>query len=67
MVVDVVVEMDDIDMTLARIEMARDKLTTARIARSVVPAKGKSKMGLTIARKSKCCAIRRETGRGDPA
>jgi hypothetical protein len=46
MVVDVVVEMDDIDMTLARIEMARDKLTTARIARSVVHAKGESKMGL---------------------
>jgi hypothetical protein len=29
MVVDVVVEMDDIDMKLARIEMARDKLTNA--------------------------------------
>jgi hypothetical protein len=46
MVVDVVVEMDDIDMMLARIEMARDKLTTGRIARSIVHAKGKSKMGL---------------------
>ena len=46
MVVDVVVEMDDIDMMLAQIEMARDKLTTARIARSVVQAKGKSKIGL---------------------
>jgi hypothetical protein len=33
MVVDVVIEMDDIDMMLARIEMARDKLTTRRIAR----------------------------------
>jgi hypothetical protein len=56
MVVDVVVEMDDIDMMLARIEMARDKLTTGRIARSVVQAKGKPKMALTISRKSKCCA-----------
>jgi hypothetical protein len=46
MVVDVVVEMDDIDIMLARIEMARDKLTTGRIARSVVHAKGKPKMGL---------------------
>jgi len=46
MVLDVVVEMDDIDMMLARIEMARDKLTTRRIARSVVQAKGKSKIGL---------------------
>jgi hypothetical protein len=27
--VDIVVEMDDIDMMLAQIEMARDKLTTA--------------------------------------
>ena len=44
MVADVVVEMDDIDMTLARIEMARDKLTRGRIARSLVRAKGKSKM-----------------------
>jgi len=46
MVVDVIVEMDDIDMMLARIEMARDKLTTRRIARSVVQAKDKSKIGL---------------------
>jgi hypothetical protein len=45
MVLDVVVEMDDIDMMLARIEMARDKLTTGRIARSVGQAKGKSRMG----------------------
>jgi len=45
-VVDVVMEMDDIDMRLARIEMARDKLTPARIARSAVLAKGKSRMGL---------------------
>jgi hypothetical protein len=44
MVVDVVVEMGDIDMMLARIEMARDKLTARRIARSVVRAKGKSTM-----------------------
>ena len=46
MVLDVVAEMDDIDMMLARIEMARDKLTTRRIARSVVQAKDKSKIGL---------------------
>jgi len=41
MVVDVVVEMDDIEMMLARIEMAREKLTKGRIARSVGHAKGK--------------------------
>jgi hypothetical protein len=41
-----VVGMDDIDMMLARIEMARDKLTTGRIARSVVHAKDKEKKGL---------------------
>jgi len=57
MVVDVVVEMDDIDMMLALIEMARDKLTKGRIAWSVVHAKGKSKSGSEISRKSKCCAI----------
>jgi len=43
--VDVVLEMDDIDM-LALTEMARDELTTRRIARSVVQAKDKSKIGL---------------------
>jgi hypothetical protein len=48
--------MDGIDMMLARIEMARDKLTPVRIARSVVQAKGKPKKGLEILRKSKCCA-----------
>jgi hypothetical protein len=62
MMVDIVVEMDDIDMMLGRIEMARDKLTPARIARSAVHAKGKSRMGLKISRKSKCCAIRRRNG-----
>jgi hypothetical protein len=49
---DIVVEMDDIDMTLGRIEMARDKLTPARIARSAVLAKSKSKDGSEISRKS---------------
>ena len=66
MVVDVVVEMDDIDMMLAQIEMARDKLTTGSVARSVVHAKGKSKMGLKISRKSKCYAIRRRNGAQGP-
>jgi len=42
MVLDVVAEMDDIDMMLARIEMARDKLTGVRIARSPAGAKCKS-------------------------
>jgi hypothetical protein len=44
MMVDFVVAVDDIDidMMLARIEMARDKLTTTRIARSPAGAKGKS-------------------------
>jgi len=42
MMVDFVVAVDDIDMMLARIEMARDKLTRARIARSPAGAKGKS-------------------------
>jgi hypothetical protein len=40
MVVDVVIEMDDIDMMLARIEMARDKLTKRRIARGGLGGKG---------------------------
>jgi hypothetical protein len=39
MMVDVVLEMDDIDMMLALTEMARDKLTTRRIARSEAGAK----------------------------
>jgi hypothetical protein len=65
MVVDVVVEMDDIDMTLARIEMARDKLTTARIARSVVPAKGKSKLGLRWRERVNAAQFGGETGRRD--
>jgi hypothetical protein len=59
MVVDVVVEMDGIDMMLARIEMARDKLTAGRVARSVVHTKGKPPIGSEISRKSKCYAIRR--------
>jgi hypothetical protein len=42
MIVDFVVAVDDIDMMLARIEMARDKLTEARIARNPAGAKGKS-------------------------
>jgi hypothetical protein len=46
MVADIVVEMDDIDRMRGRIEMAKDKLTPARIARSAVHAKGKSRMGL---------------------
>jgi hypothetical protein len=55
---DIVVEMDDIDMTLGRIEMARDKLTSARIARSAVLAKCKSGMGLRFREK----VIRRRNG-----
>jgi hypothetical protein len=43
MMVDVVVEMDDIFMMLALIEMARDKLTRRRIARSQAGAKRKSR------------------------
>jgi hypothetical protein len=66
MVVDVVVEMDDIDMMLARIEMARDKLTTGRIARSVVHAKGKSKMGLRLRERVNAAQFGGETGRRDP-
>jgi hypothetical protein len=66
MAVDVVVEMDDIDMMLARIEMARDKLTSGRIARSVVHAKGKIEAGSEISRKSKCCAIRSPNGPPGP-
>jgi len=62
MVVDVVVEMDDIDMMLARIEMARDKLTTERIARSVVRAKGKSKMGLRFRERVNAAQFRRRNG-----
>jgi hypothetical protein len=42
MMVDFVVAVDDIDMMLARIEMARDKLTRTRIARSPAGAKCKS-------------------------
>jgi hypothetical protein len=42
MMVDFVVAVDDIDMMLAQIEMARDKLTEMRIARSPARAKGKS-------------------------
>jgi hypothetical protein len=66
MVVDVVVEMDDIDMMLARIEMARDKLTTGRIARSVVQAKGKSKLGLRLRERVNAARFGGETGRRDP-
>jgi hypothetical protein len=65
MVVDVVVEMDDIDMMLARIEMARDKLTTARIARSAVHAKAKSKMGLRFRERVNAAQFEGETGRRD--
>jgi hypothetical protein len=56
-VVDVVVEIVDIDMMLARIEMARDKITKGRIARSVVRAKDKSARKIEISRKSKYDAI----------
>ena len=66
MVVDVVVEMDDIDMMLARIEMARDKLKTARIARSVVHAKGKSTMGLRFHETVNAVKFAGETGRSRP-
>jgi hypothetical protein len=62
MVVDVVVEMDDIDMMLARIEMARDKLTPGRIARSVVHAKGKPKKGLRFRERVNAAQIRRPNG-----
>jgi len=65
MVVDIVVEMDDIDMMLARIEMARDKLTAGRIARSVVHAKGKSKMGLRFRERVNAKQFGGETGRWD--
>jgi hypothetical protein len=65
MVVDVVMEMGDIDMMLARIEMARDKLTTRRIARSVVQAKGKSKMGLRFRERVNAAQFAGETGRWD--
>ena len=65
MVVDVVVEMDDIDMMLARIEMARDKLTTGSVARSVVHAKGKSKMGLRFRERVNAAQFEGETGRWD--
>jgi len=63
MVVDVVVEMDDIDMMPGRIEMARDKLTTERIARSVVHAKGKSTMGLKFRERVNAAQFGGETGR----
>jgi hypothetical protein len=62
MVVDVVVEMDDIDMMLALIEMARDKLTKGRIAWSVVHAKGKSKMGLRFRERVNAAQFRRRNG-----
>jgi hypothetical protein len=65
MVVDVVVEMDDIDMLLAQIEMARDKLTAERIARSVVRAKGKSTMGLRFRERVNAARFGGETGRCD--
>jgi hypothetical protein len=58
MVVHIVVEMDDIDTMLGRIEMARDKLTPARIARSAVLAKSKSRMGLRFRER----VIRRRNG-----
>jgi hypothetical protein len=64
-VVDVVVEMNDIDMMLARIEMARDKLTTGRIARSVVHAKGKSKLGPRFRERVNAVQFGGETGRWD--
>ena len=63
MVVGVVVEIDDIDMMLARIEMARDKLTKGRIARSVVRAKGKSNMGLRFCERVNAAQFAGETGR----
>jgi len=63
MVVGVVVELDDIDMMLARIEMARDKLTTGRIARSVVHAKGKSKLGLRFRERVNAAQCAGKTGR----
>jgi hypothetical protein len=52
-VVDIVAEMDDIDMMLALIEMARDKLTEGRIARSQADAKHKSGHAGVFSRKSK--------------
>jgi len=39
-------EMDDIDMMLARIERARDKLTAGRIARRSFKQRAKSEEGL---------------------
>jgi hypothetical protein len=63
MLVDFVVEMDDIDMMLARIEMARDKLTKGRIARSAVHAKGKSMMSVRFRERVNPRELGRETGR----
>jgi len=63
--VDVVAEMDDIDMMLARIEMARDKLTTGRIARSAVHAKGKPNAGLRFRERVNAAQLQRPTGRRD--
>jgi hypothetical protein len=60
--VDVVVEMDDIDMMPARIEMARDKLTTGRIARSVVRTKDKPKLGLRFRERVNAAQIRGPNG-----
>jgi hypothetical protein len=66
MVVDIVVEMDDIDMMLGRIEMARNKLTPARIARSALLAKGKSRMGLRFRERVNAVPSEGETGRSAP-
>jgi len=66
MVVDIVVEMDDIDMMLARIEMARDKLTTGRVARSAVLAKAKSRMALRFRERVNAAQSGGETGRSGP-
>jgi len=59
---DVVAETDDIDMMLARIEMARDKLTTGRIARTVVHAKDKPKKALRFRERVNAAQIRRPNG-----
>jgi hypothetical protein len=62
--VDVVMEMDDIDIDretvdMGRIEMARDKLTSRRIARSPVVAKRKSGWDRPLSLKSKVRQIER--------
>jgi hypothetical protein len=58
MIVDVVMEMDDIDIDretveMGRVEMARDKLTSRRIARSPLVAKRKSRSDRPLSLKSK--------------